>query len=179
MPIPLLTPWLPGAALVLSLAPLWLLALAPVLPVAWTRLLDWEMGKVWWQALAALLPPLIAVSTFLQHNSTDLVRGVTLGLLLLAIVLVQLYGRASDQRERIKTAARFSEQTDLLNAVFSEIREGRIEAEKGVSDLFKQVANGRRESVYAAGRITAEIDRIADGIGNLANYLTDKESENG
>lgn len=145
----------------LSLAPLWLLALAPVLPVAWTRLLDWEMGKVWWQALAALLPPLIAVSTFLQHNSTDLVRGVTLGLLLLAIVVVQLYGRASDQRERIKTAARFSEQTALLNAVFSEIREG------------------RRESVYAAGRITSEIDRIADGIDNLANYLADKESENG
>jgi hypothetical protein len=155
------------------------------------------MGKAWWQGLAALLPPLIAVSTFLQHNSTYLVRGVTLGSLLLAIVLVQLYGRASDQRERIKTAAegkqqqaaaeaRFSEQTDLLSkqtdlllALFSEIQEGRSDAEQRVSDLLRQITSGRREAILSAGRIRAGIDRIADGIDNLANYLSDKDTENG
>ena len=72
-----------------------------------------------------------------------MVRGVTLAGLLLAIALVQLYGRASEQRERIKTAAereqqqataearlaeqknRLAEQTTLLVDLVAEIREGR------------------------------------------------------
>jgi hypothetical protein len=119
VPLPLshLPTWAPVAAFFLCLAPLSLWVLALVLPVgerflrsAWESLLGSQLGKVWWQALAAVLPPLIPVSAFFQGNSTGPERGVTLAGLLLAIALVQLYGRASEQRERTKTAAEREQQ---------------------------------------------------------------------
>jgi hypothetical protein len=129
---------------------------------AWRSLLDSRLGKAWWQALAAVLPPLIPVSAFIQRNSTETDRGVTLAVLLLAIALVQLYGRASEQRERLKTAAereqqnaaaearlseqknRLSEQTTLLVDLVAEVREGRREQAAFLIDLFNEIREGRR-----------------------------------
>jgi hypothetical protein len=117
---------------------------------AWRSLLDSRLGKAWWQAFAAILPPLIPVSGFFQKNSTEMVRGVTLAGLLLAIALVQLYGRASEQRERIKTAAereqqkaaaedRLAKQATLLIDLVVEVRKGRREQRALLIDLVNKI----------------------------------------
>jgi hypothetical protein len=148
---------------------------------AWRSLLDSRLGKAWWQAFAAVLPPLIPVSAFLQKGSTDTERGVTLAVLLLAIALVQLYGRAGEQRERTKTATEREQQQVAAETrfadLFSEIREGRREAEEerreaseGITeqtalliDLFSEIREGRRE--------------VAEGIAKQGDLLIDLVAE--
>ncbi len=194
VPLPLshLPTWAPVAALFLCLAPLSLWVLALVLPVgerfirsAWESLLNSELGKVWWQALAAVLPPLIPVSAFFQGNSTGAERGVTLAGLLLAIALVQLYGRASDQRERIKTANererqetltenRFAEQRDLVireriatESRFAEQRDRLAEQAALILALANEIREGRNEAADEVSKqrdlllaVVAEVRRL-------------------
>jgi hypothetical protein len=169
VPIPFLVTREPVALLLLGLAPLspWVLAL--VLPVgerflltAWRSLLDSRFGKTWWQALAAALPPLIPVSAYLQKNSTETARGVTLAVLLLAIALVQLYGRASEQREKTNTENRFLDLVD-------EIREGRSEAAEGRSEA----AEGRREQ---AARLAEQATLLLDLVDEIREGRSEVEA---
>jgi hypothetical protein len=139
--------WLAFASLshVLSLllAVSWPWGLALLVLVAagafwWDDLLAWEPGK-YWPAVAAFLPPCIPIARSFQENARPSVRYATVAVLLLAVAVVQLYGQERNNRDRIKTEARFS-------------------------DLFDEVIQGRT----AIEQQGIEVRRIADGITALA-----------
>lgn len=133
-----------------------LVGLAVILVRSWSWLLDWEGGR-WWPVPASILPAMIPITRGLEENAPSWVRGLTLAVLLVTIAVLQTYGQGRNNRDRIKTEDRITEQknllteqTNLLIASINEAREGREEAER------------RTE------RTEALLGRIADGITTAA-----------
>jgi hypothetical protein len=118
-------------------------------------LLDCEPGR-FWGLFAAVMPPLIPIARSLQEDSSKTVQSVTMVVLLLAVAALQLYGQERNNRERIKTEARFLGLLDEIRQGRREAAEGRVvvsalavEAEKQ-GYLLSRIANG----IAPSGRST-------------------------
>lgn len=100
--------------------PLWVALLVGV-PAAvfllvrfWDRLLEWEGGRAW-PVPAAIAPPFIAIVRGWDPTGPFGPIGPTMTAVLLAcIAFLQIYGQARNNRERIKTEDRITEQTNIL-----------------------------------------------------------------
>lgn len=121
----------------------WLLLILVVIPLIafwdrvvgfWDWLVEWDGGR-WWPIPAALLPPVLALSSRVQseHKYPLLYQIVTVTLLLLAIAILQSYGQARAER-------------------------------------YRKLADA------AIGRISAGVERIADGI-TAAAAATEEDQE--
>ena len=100
------------------LLPAFLLVLA-MLPFAtdlWYRLLDCKAGR-FWPVPAALLPPILAITSRLQSGSPLTDQLATASVLLTAIAFFQVYGQARAERYRKAAEDRLNEQATLLDAI--------------------------------------------------------------
>jgi hypothetical protein len=131
----------------------------------WPQLLDWPPGKRW-QIPAAIMPALIPIARSLEENAPSWVRGLTLATLLVAIAVLQNYGQDRNNRDRIKTENRITEQTNLLEEQRDLLIAAINEAEKG-----------REEAERRAERTDALLVRIADGISAAAASAKEAREE--
>ncbi len=95
---------------------LFILAMAPRATVLWYSVLDWKGGR-FWPVPAALLPPILAVSSRLQSGSPLANQLATASVLLTAIAFFQVYGQARAERYRKAAEDRLNEQATLLDAI--------------------------------------------------------------
>jgi hypothetical protein len=137
---------------------------------AWSTLLDNPWGR-WWQVLAAILPGGVGLVTTYGKCWPTSAQAVSVVTLLLAVAVLQLYGQARNNRDRIKTQNQFA---DLFGEITKgsdsaeqgriaaelgrvESEKGRIEAEQGRIKLSKQIELGRIEAEQ--GRIEEQVSR--------------------
>ncbi|MCP9838355.1 hypothetical protein KBY84_12710 [Cyanobium sp. N.Huapi 1H5] len=112
------------------------LVLTPRARGLWITLLGWEGGR-FWPVPAALLPPMLAVSSRLGTKLPVAYQVASASLLLMAIAVLQIYGQA--RAERYKQLA---------------------DAEIG------RIATGVREQGSLIRGIAADVGRIADGVAS-------------
>ena len=168
-------PWLLSPAL-LGLA-------AVILIRSWSWLLDRETGR-WWPVPASILPALIPIARSLEDKAPTGVETVTVVLLLFAVAGLQIYGQERNNRDRIKTEDRITEQKnllteqrDLLIASINEARAGRDEARAFLLAFVNQTEEGREEAEKRAERTDALLVRIADGISAAAASAEEAREE--
>jgi hypothetical protein len=105
-------------------------------------------------------------------------------LLLFAVAGLQIYGQERNNRDRIKTEDRITEQKnllteqrDLLIASINEARAGRDEARAFLLAFVNQTEEGREEAEKRAERTDALLVRIADGISAAAASAEEAREE--
>ncbi|WP_159819887.1 hypothetical protein [Cyanobium sp. Copco_Reservoir_LC18] len=113
----------------------------------WSWLLVWPAGR-FWPIPAALLPPVLAVSSRFVINRTVAIQVTTASVLLMAIAMLQIYGQAREERRR-----------DLADAEI-----GRIAA--GVD----RIGTGVR-------RVEDGVSRLANALSLLAAQAEEDEEE--
>jgi hypothetical protein len=163
----LLTQWLGHHWLGLMPATL-LIGLVVWGTIRWSWLLSREWGRHW-PVAAAILPALIPLARNWEENTATAVPGVTVGALLLAVAVLQLYGQKRNNNDR-------DQQAIIINSIATGVEQQGTELRRIATGVEQQGTELRRIAAGVEQQGT-EVRRLADGITALASQV-EEEADN-
>jgi hypothetical protein len=136
----------------------------------------YAFGGRFWGVSAALMGPCIAVDGKLTANAPGWVQAVTLGFLLLALALLQLYGQQCNNRDRQLADAEIRSISAEIRGISAGVRDLSSEVRSIESERARQSA---KQYAFLAEQ-GALLGGIADAVRGLADEIRAlKESEEG